>query len=192
MTDEVKKYLDEFLQAMEVHTPMAENSREIRFSSYLSEEAMKITFELNSAYHTPKQVNQLFSQLIGKKVEYFKLHPPFYTDCGKNIKIGKGVFINSCCNFQDQGGITIGDNVQIGHNVILTTLNHDLASSTRRTVFPSPIFIEDNVWIGSGSIITPGVTIGKNSCVAAGSVVIEDVPANVLVAGNPAQVKKQI
>lgn len=92
-----------------------------------SQEALKITVELNGHYHTPEEVRELFSQLIDKRVDdTFALFPPFYTDCGKNINVGKNVFINSGCRFQDQGGITIGDGALIGHNAVLATLNHDI------------------------------------------------------------------
>lgn len=187
-TPEVQKYLDEFLLAMERKETILPESNLMRFSAFLSEEAMKITTVLNAQYHKPKEVQKIFSELIGKKVDkYFKLHPPFYTDCGKNIHIGKGVFINSCCNFQDQGGIYIGDNVQIGHNVILVTLNHDKNPENRRVLHPSPIRIGNNVWIGSGSIILPGVTIGENAIIGAGGVVTKDVGKDAIVKGNPAK-----
>lgn len=92
-----------------------------------AQEAMKITAILNSGYHEPKKINYLFSKLIHKDVdESFTLFPPFNTDYGKRISIGKNVFINSGCKFQDQGGIIIGDNVLIGHNVVLATINHDV------------------------------------------------------------------
>ncbi|MEG0377158.1 MAG: sugar O-acetyltransferase, partial [Eubacterium sp.] len=92
----------------------------------VSQEALKITSELNGAYHTPEKIIEVFSKLIGKSVDTsFRLFPPFYTDFGKNITVGKNVFINSGCRFQDQGGISIGDDALIGHNVVLATLNHD-------------------------------------------------------------------
>jgi len=186
---EVQKYLDDFLLAMNRKESMSAESDLMRFSAFLSEEAMKITFELNNSYHKPKEVQKLFSELIGKKVDkHFKLHPPFYTDCGKNIHIGTGVFINSCCNFQDQGGIYIGDNVQIGHNVVLVTLNHDKNPEERRTLHPLPIKIGNNVWIGSNVTILPGIEIGENAIIGAGSVVTKNVLANVTVAGNPAKI----
>lgn len=77
------------------------------------------------------------------------MFPPFYTDCGKNITVGKNVFINAGCKFQDQGGITIGDGTLIGHNVVLATLNHNLNPNKRSNMIPAPIKIGQNVWIGS-------------------------------------------
>ena len=127
----------------------------------LSQEALKVTMEMNNTYHTEKELVDLFSQLIGRKVDKsFRIFPPFYTDCGKNIKIGKNVFINTCCKFQDQGGITIGDGVLIGHNVTLATLNHDERPQFRQNIYPKPINIGNNVWIGSNATILGGVTIG--------------------------------
>ena len=80
-----------------------------------SQEALRITAELNGAYHTPEEVRALMSQLTASEIdESFAMFPPFHTDCGKNTKIGKRVFINAGCQFQDQGGITIGDDVRIG------------------------------------------------------------------------------
>ena len=120
------------------------------------------------------------------------MFPPFYTDFGKNITVGKNVFINAGCHFQDQGGIIIGDGTLIGHNVVLATLNHGFRSEDRGTLYPAPIIIGKNVWIGSNATILPGITIGKNSIIAAGAVVTKDVPENVITGGNPAKIIKKI
>ena len=163
------------------------------FMTEMTHEAMKITAELNGSYHTAEEIRQLFSELIGKPVDAsFGMFPPFYTDCGKNITVGKNVFINTGCRFQDQGGIRIGDHVLIGHNVVLATLNHDFAPYNRATMHPAPIHIEDRVWIGANATVVPGVTIGENSIVAAGAVVTKDVPPNTIVGGVPAKVLKRI
>ena len=155
--------------------------------------ARKITAEINGSYRTMPQLRALFSQLIGQEVdENFGLFPPFYTDYGANIKLGRNVFINSCCCFQDQGGIEIGDNVQIGHQTVIATLNHDLDPDRRRNMEAAPVRIGNNVWIGSHSTILAGVSIGDNSVVAAGAVVTKDVPAGVVVAGVPAKIVKEI
>jgi acetyltransferase-like isoleucine patch superfamily enzyme len=160
---------------------------------YLAQEAMKITSELNNSYHEPKEIRKLISRLTGKTVDdSFNMFPPFYTDCGKNITIGKNVFINSGCHFQDQGGITIGDNALIGHNVVLATLNHDPLPEKRSSILPAPIIIGQNVWIGASATVTSGVTIGNNSIIAAGAVVTKDVPENTIVGGVPAKYIKHI
>lgn len=159
----------------------------------LSSRAMRITCKLNGSYHKPDEIRKLFSKLTGKRVdESFMMFPPFYSDCGQNITVGKNVFINSCCNFQDQGGITIGDGSQIGHKVTLATLNHGIAPEDRGTLYPTPIVIGKNVWIGAGTTVLPGVTIGDNSIIGAGSVVTKDVPPNTIVAGVPAKVIRRL
>jgi len=158
-----------------------------------SQEALKLTAELNGQYHTPEEVRELFSLLIGKPVDAtFAMLPPFYTDCGKNICVGMNVFINSGCRFQDQGGIAIGDGVLIGHNVVLATLNHDIDPRKRSTMHPAPIVIGKNVWIGANATVVPGVTIGDGAVIAAGAIVTKDVPANVIVGGVPAKIIKKI
>ena len=159
----------------------------------LSQEALKITVELNGHYHTPEKVQELFSRLIGKPVDStFALFPPFYTDCGKNINVGKNVFINSGCRFQDQGGITIGDGALIGHNAVLATLNHDIDPKKRSNMHPAPITIGKDVWIGANATIVPGVEIGDGAIIAAGAVVTQNVPPNVIAGGVPAKVLKKI
>ena len=155
----------------------------------MSQEAIRVCMELNSAYHTPEEIRALFSRLIGKPVDgTFGLFPPFTADCGKNITVGKRVFINSGCRFQDQGGIVIGDDVLIGHNTVLATLNHDDAPALRASLHPAPIVIGDRVWIGSNATILPGVTVGEGAIVAAGAVVSRDVPPNTIAGGVPARV----
>lgn len=155
----------------------------------MSNEARRITFELNNAYHTPEEVRNLLSRLFGKTVdESFRVFPPFYTDFGKNITVGKNVFINACCHFQDHGGVSLGDGCQIGHNVVFATLNHGLAPEDRQTTYPAPITLGKNVWVGSNSTILQGVTIGDNAVIAAGAVVTKDVPENTIVGGVPARI----
>ncbi len=159
----------------------------------LSQEALKITMEINNKYHTEEEIVVLFSKLIGRDVDKsFRLFPPFYTDCGKNIKVGKNVFINACCKFQDQGGIEIGNGVLIGHNVTLATLNHDERPEFRQNIYPKPIKIGNNVWIGSNATILQGVTIGDGAIVAANAVVTRDVPKNTIVAGIPAKITRKV
>ena len=155
--------------------------------------AQKLTRKINAGNNSPLKTVKLFSKLTGRKVDSsFRLLPPFYTDCGKNITVGKNVFINSACCFQDQGGLEIGDNVLIGHQVVIATLNH-LADPLRRAdMTPKPVKIGNNVWIGSHATILPGVTVGDNSIIAAGAVVTKDVPANTVAAGVPAKVIKKI
>lgn len=159
----------------------------------LSQEAIRICMEINGHYNEPAKQRELFSKLIGKEVdETFNMFPPFYTDCGKNINIGKNVFINACCRFQDQGGIYIGDGALIGHGVTLATLNHDMDPDNRASMHPAPIHIGKNVWIGSNATVLAGVTIGDGAVVAAGAVVTKDVAEKTVVGGVPAKVIKTI
>lgn len=154
----------------------------------ISNEAMRLTARLNGAYHTPEEVREIFSRIIGGEVdEGFGLFPPFYTDFGRNIHVGKNVFINSGCHFQDQGGVTIGDGALIGHNVVLATINHDFDPARRGDNHPAPIVIGKHAWIGANVTITPGVTIGDGAIVAAGAVVTKDVPPMTVVGGVPAK-----
>ena len=159
----------------------------------MSEEARRVTFRLNSSYHTPEEVRELLSELFGYKVpESLRVFPPFYSDFGKNIHVGENVFINACCHFQDHGGVTIGDGCQIGHNVVFATLNHGLQPEERGITYPAPIVLGKNVWVGSNSTILQGVTIGDNAVIAAGAVVTKDVEPGTIVGGVPARFIKKI
>jgi acetyltransferase-like isoleucine patch superfamily enzyme len=158
-----------------------------------SQEALRITGELNGGYQEPARVRELLSRLTGKPVdETVTLFPPFNADFGKNITLGKRIFINSGCKFQDQGGVVIGDDCLIGHNVVIATLNHDLAPSRRADMHPAPVVIGRNVWIGSNATILPGVTIGDDAVVAAAAVVTKDVPEKSVVVGSPARVVRSL
>lgn len=185
--------IDNFLEHLNSGKPVLSGSKLHKTMSYLSDEARKITIEMNNKYHSQDEIRTLFSQLTNKITdETFVLFPPFYTDCGKNITIGKGVFINAGCHFQDQGGISIGDNTLIGHNVVLATLNHGSAPEDRGTLYPAPIKIGKNVWIGSNTTVVAGITIGDNAIIAAGAVVTKNVPKNTVVGGVPAKIIKTI
>ena len=175
-------------------TGQALDTEEIHhFMDEMSDEARRITFRLNAAYHTPDEVRGLLSELFGHEVpQSLRVFPPFYMDFGKNIAIGEDVFINACCHFQDHGGVTIGDGCQIGHNVVFATLNHGLAPEERKSTYPAPIVLGRNVWVGSNATILQGVTIGDNAVVAAGTVVTKDVAANTVVGGVPAKFMRYI
>lgn len=156
-------------------------------------EATKICQQLNTSVLSKQEVTKLFNKLTRQNLgEDFWLMTPFYTDFGINIKVGKNVFINHACTFMDRGTITIGDNVLIGPKVSLITTNHDLDPTKRNVLINKAIKIENNVWIGANAVVLPGITIGENSIVAAGSVVTKDVPKNTIVAGNPAKFIKNV
>lgn len=164
-----------------------------QFMHKVSQEAIRICADINCGYHTPEELRRLMSELTESQIdEGFGLFPTFFADCGKNLHIGKNVFINSGCKFQDQGGIYIGDGALIGHNVVIATLNHDFNPEKRRGMHPKPVTVGKNVWIGSNSTICPGVTIGDNAVIGAGSVVTKDVPESMVAAGVPAKVIKSI
>lgn len=185
--------LKELLEYFSTADTLGEDAEKIELMREYSQKAQQITMEINTHFHTTEELRELFSELIGKPVgEGFGLFPPFYTDFGKNITIGRNVFINSDCKFQDQGGITIDDGALIGHAVVLATLDHDLDPVKRPQMHPAPIHIGKNVWIGANATITSGVTIGDNSVIAAGAVVTKDIPANVVAGGVPARVIKEI
>lgn len=185
--------LNEFLTYLNSGKEVTAKSDIHIYMTYLAEEARKLSYELNNKYNPPEKVQELFFNLINKPIDKtFRLFPPFYTDCGKNITVGKNVFINSCCKFQDQGGIFIDDGCLIGHNVIITTLNHLTQPSKRHSMQPKPVNIGKNVWIGSNVTIVPGVTIGKNAIIGAGSTVVSDIPENAIVVGCPCKVIKYI
>ena len=159
----------------------------------LSQEAIRITMQINNSYHNHEEIIALMSELTGAEIdESLGLFPPFYTDCGKNMKFGKRVFINSGCKFQDQGGITIGNDVLVGHNCVIATLNHVMDPDRRADMIPAPVKIGNKVWIGANVTILQGVTIGEGAVIAAGAVVNKDVPARTVVGGIPAKVLKEI
>lgn len=180
--------LQDFLDKMNSGEEIVAGSDYHLFMHGLSQEAIRITSEMNSGYHTPEELVALMRELTGQpELPPFGLFPPFTTDCGKNIHLGQNVFINSGCRFQDQGGIYIGDNALIGHNAVLATLNHSENPAKRGNLIPSPIRIGKNVWLGANVTVLPGVTIGDGAIIAAGAVVSRDVAANTIVGGVPAR-----
>lgn len=185
--------LDDLLQALNDGQTIAGDSPLHQVMHRVSQDALRLLGELNGGYREPARVRELLGQLTGKPVdESVTVFPPFYSDFGKNITLGKRIFINSGCRFQDQGGVIIGDDCLIGHNTTMATLNHDLAPSRRADMHPAPITIGRNVWIGSNATILPGVTIGDNVVVGAASVVTKDVPENTVVVGSPARVVRSL
>jgi acetyltransferase-like isoleucine patch superfamily enzyme len=185
--------LDSLLEALNAGRTITGDSPLHAVMHHVSQEALRITGELNSGYQEPARIRELLSQLIGKPIdESVTVFPPFYADFGKNITLGKRIFINAGCKFQDQGGVFVGDDCLMGHNTVLATLNHDLAPSRRADMHPAPIVIGRNVWIGANVTVLPGVTIGDNAVVAAASVVTKDVPENSVVVGAPARVVRTL
>ena len=185
--------LHEFLAYMDSGKEVIANSEIHQCMHLLSQEAIRLTSELNSRYHTAEEIVELIGQITGRPVDSsFALFPPFYTDCGKNLKIGKNVFFNSGVKIQDQGGVTIEDGVLIGHNTVIATLDHNLDPKLRGNLIPAPVHIGKNVWIGANATICKGVTIGDGAVIAAGAVVVTDVPENTIFGGVPAKFIKNI
>jgi len=184
--------LQEFLDHVNRGAVIEGGSALHRFMHGAAQEAFNITAELNGGYRTPEEVRGLLSRLTGKTVdESVAVFPPFYTEFGKNLALGREVFINIGCRFQDTGGITIGDGTLIGHGSILTTLNHAVDPDRRADMLPAPVVIGQKVWLGAGVTVVPGVTIGDGAIVGAGAVVTKDVPPNTIVAGVPAKVVRE-
>lgn len=185
--------LDDLLEALNAGHTITGGSPLHQVMHHASQDALRITGELNGRYHEPERVRELLAQLTGKPVDdSVAVFPPLYSDFGKNITLGKRIFINSGCKFQDQGGVVIGDDCLIGHNTVMATLDHDLAPSRRADMHPSPIVVGRNVWIGANATILSGVTIGDNAVVAAASVVTKDVPKDSIVVGSPARVVRSV
>lgn len=141
-----------------------------------------------------EDIVRLERELFGKSGENIYVNPPFHVDYGRHIEIGNNFYANMDCIFLDVNKIIIGDNVMVGPRVSFYTAGHPIDAEVRNTdlEFGLPIHIESNVWIGGNAVILPGVTIGENSIIAAGSIVTKDVPANTIVGGNPARVIREI
>ncbi|WP_308501363.1 DapH/DapD/GlmU-related protein [uncultured Alistipes sp.] len=184
--------LEEFLAHVAARRPLA--TPEIgAFMDEMSDRARRITCRINGSYHSQEELRGLMGELFGRPVDAtFRLFPPFYTDFGQNIHIGRNVFINAGCQFQDHGGVTLGDGTLVGHNVVFATLNHLLDPARRAEMIPAPIVVGRNVWIGSNATILQGVTIGDGAVVAAGAVVTHDVEPRTIVGGVPARMIRRI
>ncbi|MBE9462016.1 DapH/DapD/GlmU-related protein [Dyadobacter subterraneus] len=154
---------------------------------------IRLCVQMNAEANGLDDVRKWLGEIIGTEIDdSTTIFPPFYTNFGQSIRLGKNIFINHACSFLDIGGITIEDDVQIGPRVNLTSENHPLNPADRKTLLLGSILIKRNAWIGAGATILPGVTIGENAVVAAGAVVSRDVAPNTVVAGIPAKVVKQI
>lgn len=136
----------------------------------------------------------ILQQMLGRIGQDLIIEPPFYCVYGQNITIGDHVYLNTLCTILDCNRVHIGNHVMIGPHVQIYTPAHDLQAEARIQGWEvaKPIVIEDNVWIGGGAILLPGVTIGRNAVVGAGAVVTRNVPANTVVAGNPARVLREV
>ncbi len=139
-------------------------------------------------------LRNILTQLFGSVGEGAEVRQPLYVDFGAHITIGARSFANAGFTALDVGPITIGEDVMLGPNVQLLAVTHPLEAQARREGWQTglPITIGDNVWLAGGVIVGPGVTIGENTVVGAGSVVTQDLPANVLAVGSPARVVRSL
>ena len=147
-------------------------------------------FRLNHTLPMTEEYDELLHELFPHLGENSRINVPLTAVRPHMVRIGKDTIVMNGCLMMAAGGITIGDNVQIAANVQLISNNHDLAD--RQVITCKPVAIGNNAWIGAGATILPGVTVGDNAVVGAASVVTKDVPANTIVAGNPARIIKTI
>ncbi|MGW8887855.1 sugar O-acetyltransferase [Streptomyces sp. NPDC055749] len=157
--------------------------------------AMQIAARYQAAYvEDTAEAGPLLAELLASVGEGVDVRPPLHVDYGSNIAIGARTFVNYNLTALDVARITIGEDCQIGPNVQLLTPTHPVEPEPRRDKLEAalPITIGDNVWLGGGAIVCPGVTIGDNSVIGAGAVVTKDVPANVVAVGNPARPVRSI
>ena len=154
------------------------------------DQTIKLSRKLNMSVDV-EEIRSCLSEIIGSRIDQSTtIFTPFYTNFGRHITLGKNVFINHACSFLDLGGITIEDDVMIGPKVNINSEDHPIGVSARKTLVPGAVVIRQNAWIGAGATILAGVTIGKNSVVAAGALVSKDVPDDTVVGGVPAKFLK--
>jgi maltose O-acetyltransferase len=160
-----------------------------------ADRAHRLTHRINTGDPTERErMRSLFVELLGHFGQGSVIRPPFHCDYGTHTSVGAGTFANFGLVVLDVATVTIGDHVQIGPHVQLLTATHPLDADARRAGWESaePIVIEDNVWLGGGVVVCPGVTIGRDTVVGAGSVVVHDLPAGVLAVGSPARVVREL
>lgn len=162
-------------------------------AAHLAAQALLAAFNATAATEAAQR-NDLLTRLFGSWGEGAVLKPTLRCDYGFNISIGPRSFVNYDCTFLDCNRIDIGAEVQIAPGVHIYTATHPLDPAIRRSGLESalPVRIGDGVWIGGGSILCPGVTIGENTVIGAGSVVTRDLPPNVIAAGNPCRILRSI
>lgn len=164
----------------------------------LSEERMACAVKLHE-YNLIRpdreaELDGALREILGSAGDGIRIMQPFHCDYGYNIEVGDRFFANYNCVILDVAPVKIGDNVQFAPNVAVYTAGHPIHPESRNSGYEYgiPITIGDNVWIGGSTVINPGVTIGNNSVIGAGSVVTRDIPPNVVAAGNPCRVIRQI
>ena len=160
--------------------------------------ACNLLKKYNKTKDTPRGLakrDKILKKAVGTYGEGLCILPPIYCNFGlRHVHFGNEVFVNYCCNFVDDGEIYIGDYTMVGPSVIFATACHPISPTLRKhkIQYNKPIHVGKNVWIGSGAIILPGVTIGDNAIIGAGAVVTKDVAANTIAVGNPARKLRDI
>lgn len=158
------------------------------------ERAQQLLREYNASPATQVAArNELLAQLLGQVGASLTIQPPFHCDYGTNIHFGDACFVNMNCVILDVCRVRIGNHVLLGPAVQIYTAAHPLDFQLRRKKeFGKPVTIGDDVWIGGGAIICPGVTIGSRTVIGAGSVVTQDLPSDVMAAGNPCRIIRAV
>ena len=188
-----QEQIDRFLASMNASEECVAGSEMHQIMTGLSERAMRMTSRMNAQFTSLSDVRAQLEELFGYELpEGVGVFPPFTTDCGVNTHLSEGVFINSGCRFQDQGGIYIGARSLVGHNCVIATLNHNMDPAQRANLLPAPVHIGQDVWIGANCTILPGVSIGDGAVLAAGAVVTKDVEACTVMGGVPAKAIKRV
>lgn len=156
---------------------------------------LEILYDYNQTRPSQGKLRQeILHKLFAEMGKNCYIEPPLHANWGKNVHMGNQVYANFNLTLVDDTDIFIGDNVMFAPNVIIDTATHPIRPDIRRkqAQFNLPVVIEDNVWIGAGAIILPGVRIGENSVIGAGSVVTKNIPANVVAYGSPCRVMREI
>ena len=185
--------LQDFLDHVNRGALIEGGSPQHRFMHDAAQEALRTVAELNTGYRTPEEVRDPAgpAHRQGGRRARSPSSRPSTASSARTCTLGRDVFINIGCRFQDTGGITIGDGTLIGHGSTLTTLNHSVDPDRRADMIPAPIVIGRKVWLGASVTVVPGVTIGDGAIVGAGAVVTKDVPADAIVAGVPAKMLRE-
>ncbi|MCR4818686.1 MAG: sugar O-acetyltransferase [Fretibacterium sp.] len=181
---------------------MTNSERRDKGLLYISDEAVmqeqaaarRLTQKLNTMDRADFEgLRAVVKQLLGRS-EGATINPPFYCDYGKHIEVGKNFFANYNCTILDVGKVIIGDNCQLAPNVSIYTAGHPIHPASRNTLFEygAEVIIGNNVWIGGNTVVCPGVRIGDNVVIGAGSVVTHDIPDWTVAAGNPCRVIREI
>lgn len=154
---------------------------------------MQLAAEMNSGYHSEAEVRDYLRKITGRVIDpTVRVFAPLHVNYGPGVSFGHDCFLNFGCTLLALGGITIEDDAFIGPHCVLATEYHPEDPATRHSLLTKPIVVGRNAWLGAGVTVLAGVTIGENAIVAAGSVVTKDVPANMVVAGTPAKVIREI